>query len=153
MPLYFAYGSNLGQSQMLKRCPGASILGVAELAGYRLGFTRYSSGWGGGVADVIPDDAQSVWGLVYTLTEADLSAVDEYEGYPQAYDRFQANVESHEGAISGVWVYTVVNKKGFIPPTSSYMGLIKSAAAGLSFPRAYRDFLDSFDTTPLEGMS
>lgn len=153
MPLHFAYGSNLAQSQMLKRCPGASILGVAELAGHRLDFTRYSSGWGGGVADVIPDEAKSVWGLVYTLTNANLDALDEYEGYPRAYDRFQANVEGQERTISGVWVYTVVNKEGFIPPTSSYMELIKSAAAGLSFPRAYRDFLDSFETTALEGRS
>ena len=58
-------------------------MGVACLRGYQLAFTRYSSTWGGGVADIIPAVGSEVWGLVYGLTDENLEALDVYEGYPR----------------------------------------------------------------------
>ena len=39
MTLYFAYGSNMSRALMGGRCPGASPLGVATLAGWRFVLT------------------------------------------------------------------------------------------------------------------
>ncbi|MDY0002073.1 MAG: gamma-glutamylcyclotransferase family protein [Polyangia bacterium] len=36
--LYFAYGSNLDQAQMRRRCPTAAPIGPATLDGWRLAF-------------------------------------------------------------------------------------------------------------------
>ncbi len=47
---YFTYGSNLDTEQMKRRCPGSLVRDVGRLKGYRLGFTCFSRGWGGGVA-------------------------------------------------------------------------------------------------------
>ena len=35
MTLHFAYGSNMSRALMAARCPGATVLGVASLAGWR----------------------------------------------------------------------------------------------------------------------
>jgi hypothetical protein len=32
---YFAYGSNLDPAQMARRCPGATLVGPAQLANHR----------------------------------------------------------------------------------------------------------------------
>ena len=82
MLLYFAYGSNLSRSQMATRCPGSSPLGAAVLQKYRLDFTTESGMWGGGVADVVEDDGNSVWGLLYSVTDDDLDRLDYYEATP-----------------------------------------------------------------------
>ena len=146
MPLCFAYGSNLSTNQMKRRCPDSKPLEIGYLKGYRLDFTRYSSGWDGGVADVVLDNNHEVWGLIYELTSADLSRLDDYEGYPYTYDRFQTSIQTLTGSISDVWVYTVVKKKSFIQPTKDYMQLIKNAAVELQFPEEYRLFLETIET-------
>jgi gamma-glutamylcyclotransferase len=147
MHLYFAYGSNLSQVQMRERCPGAVLQGVGVLRGYRLAFTRFSTTRRGGVADVVHDPGRSVWGLLYRLAPQDLKRLDQSEGYPHAYDRFQATIEDAEGRpISDVWVYAVVWKTEFVPPTSSYLRVIQRAAQEHGFPAEYQRALDYFRT-------
>jgi hypothetical protein len=77
---YFAYGSNMDPEQMRERAPGGRALGPARLAGWRLTFTRDSPAWGGGVGHIEPDGADEVWGVLWDATEADMTALDEYEG-------------------------------------------------------------------------
>ena len=147
MVLYFAYGSNLSQSQMATRCPGSSPLGAAVLQKYRLDFTTESGMWGGGVADVVEDDGNSVWGLLYSVTDDDLDRLDRYEGYPTKYGRLQATVEQGQGPVDDVWVYVVVDRKDFIRPSPRYLDIITSAAEEFGFPAEYRQYLDSIETT------
>jgi hypothetical protein len=143
---YFAYGSNLSVTQMLVRCPGAALIGVALLPGRRLAFTRHSQRWGGGVADVVLDPAAEVWGLLYTVTPQDLDALDAYEGRPWAYDRFRVRVEGPAGPRTGVWTYAVTNKSTFIPPSRSYLSVMQEAAREFGFPDHYTRALDAVDT-------
>lgn len=146
MPLCFAYGSNLSTDQMRRRCPDSKPLEKGCLKGYRLDFTGYSSVWNGSVADIVVDPGSEVWGLIYELSAEDLSRLDDYEGYPQLYTRFQTSVESLTGSISDVWVYTIVRKDNFIPPTREYMHIVKKAASELKFPETYRSYLDTIQT-------
>src|SRR4030042_1135643 len=128
MPLYFAYGSNLDAEQMKRRCPESRIITTGCLRGFCLNFTWYSSGWGGGVADVVIDPQREVWGLIYELTERDLKLLDYYEGYPKFYTRFQTSIKTSERIFNDVWVYEVVSKNAFIPPTRLYLEIIKRGA-------------------------
>jgi len=146
MQLYFAYGSNLSTSQMKERCCRPKPLEVGCLKRYRLDFTHYSHTWKGGVADVVEDPDYEVWGLVYELSMKDLHRLDDYEGYPDIYTRFQTSIKAQLGSISNVWVYTVVKKKNFIPPTKAYIELIKSSAVKLVFPDTYCSYLDMIET-------
>jgi gamma-glutamylcyclotransferase (GGCT)/AIG2-like uncharacterized protein YtfP len=147
MPLYFAYGSNLSTSQMTRRCPTCKTLKIGCLEGYRLAFNYYSSGWNGGVADIVVDAESEVWGLIYELSKEDLQCLDNCEGYPDVYTRFQTSIKTRSGTISNVWVYTVVQKKNFVPPTKAYIEIIKSAALRFQFPETYLSYLETVETS------
>lgn len=90
--LFFAYSANMDKRRMQARCPSVLFLGPARLPGHRLDFTRYSPRWNGGVADVIVDPAHSVWGLLYSIEDADLAALDTLEQYPDGYTRKKVTV-------------------------------------------------------------
>ena len=136
---YFAYGSNLDLAQMKIRCPSSELISKGSLSGYRLTFNRYSSGWGGGVADVIQDQDSKVWGLVFKLSNSDLKRLDNYEGcyndQTSLYERWKAVINTPKGQISDVWVYTVVEKQKFVRPTLEYLQIIKDAAVRWNFPK------------------
>ncbi len=140
---YFAYGSNLDLLQMKRRCPSSELISKGSLPGYRLTFNRYSSGWGGGVADVIQDQGSEVWGLVFEISDSDLERLDRYEGcyndQTSLYERWKAVINTPDGQVSDVWVYTVVEKQKFVPPTSEYLQIIKDAAVKWNFPKSYQD--------------
>ena len=146
MRYYFAYGSNLDRQKMCDRCRSSRVLGVARLAGYRLGFTRYSSGWEGGVADVLVSPQDEVWGLIYQIDDNDLFELDKFEGYPKAYTRFQTSVRLGTGLLEDVWVYMVADKEAHIAPTVKYLNIIKMAAAELNFPKSYCEELETIST-------
>ena len=147
MPLYFAYGSNLDVQQMQHRCAEAvRLIAPGCLRGYTLVFNAYSSSWGGGVADVVIAPQREVWGLVYDVSPAGLEHLDVYEGYPHLYTRFQGAIETAQGMLSEVWIYTVVNKQAFIPPSQAYLVILQRAARDFGFPEVYRALLESIET-------
>ena len=110
-PLYFAYGSNLDAQQMRARCPGAEPLERARLAGHRLAFSHYSTRWSGGAADVVPDPAAAVWGLVYAMGPEDFARLDPFES---GYDRVELEVEVGGRGV-GVTSYAVRERAQFAP--------------------------------------
>ena len=63
---YFAYGSNLVLARMRERVPSAHPLGAARLSGMCLTLDKRGSD-GSGKANLTPDDAGHVWGVVYAL--------------------------------------------------------------------------------------
>ena len=138
---YFAYGSNLDLPQMKRRCPSSKLISKGSLSGYRLTFNTFSSGWGGGVAEVIQDHGSKVWGLVFELSDTDLERLDRYEGYHKdwtsLYERWKTVIDTPNGQVSDVWVYTVVEKQKFVKPTLEYLQIIKDAAVKWNFPKAY----------------
>ena len=44
--------------------------------------------------------------------------LDYYEGYSNSYTRFQVSVNSKTGTYPDAWVYEVVNKSEFVPPST-----------------------------------
>ena len=144
---YFAYGSNLDLLQMKKRCPLSKLISKGKLPGYRLTFNRYAEGWDGGVADVIQDEGSEVWGLVFEISDSDLVRLDHYEGYykdkTSLYDRWKTVIDTPNGQIQDVWVYTVVEKEKFVQPTLEYLQIIKDAAVKWDFPKDYRQAVET----------
>lgn len=87
---YFAYGSNMDEQDMRRRCPGSRPLGSARLDGHRLAFTRRSIRSATGVADVLPTPGHTVWGALYELDEDEFEVLDRKEGVGWAYVRAKA---------------------------------------------------------------
>ena len=83
--LYLAYGSNMLPDTGASFVPGATALGVARLPDYRLAERLY--------ADIDFSEGESVFGVLYLITERDMRSLDAYEGYPKVYRREWLEVE------------------------------------------------------------
>lgn len=114
--LVFAYGSNLREEQMRARCPSAKVVEVVRLSKHTLAFVGYSRTWGGAVATVVADAHDSVDGLLYRVSDADLRTLDAYEGAPHVYARAMCAVQGSKMRFRA-WVYQHQNP---IPDGPSY---------------------------------
>jgi gamma-glutamylcyclotransferase len=140
--LYFAYGSNMEPRRMKRRAPHCRSLGPARLPGHRLDFTRYSTGFHGGVADVVPDPEAEVWGVLYEVEESDLEGLDEYEGVPVGYRRDTVSVIDQKGREREASVY-VANRTGHFAPRRAYMDLLLRGAREQGLPEEWIRHLES----------
>ena len=132
--------TNLSPTQMRSRCKSARLVTTGRVSGYRIGFTRYSTGWGGGVADLIEESEGVVWGTVYELSGEDLKRLDDYEGVPWAYRRFRIEVMSSGPSgeqIFPAWAYVVVNKGAELEPSEPYRRTIVDGARDVGLPPRY----------------
>lgn len=93
---YLAYGSNLCEERMAKRCPDAQVVGTANIPGYRLLFKKSGSGF---YATIEQDANCCVPTLVYKISEYDEALLNRYEGYPKFYYKryFQLPVRTLKG--------------------------------------------------------
>ncbi len=146
MSYYFAYGSNMDAAQMHERCPNARLLGKASLPGYMLDFRIYSPKRESGCADIVLVPGEVVWGLLYDVTEKDITSLDTYEGVPQSYRRIRVRVIDALGKKYKADAYEVVQKSPFQKPSQEYLGLLITAAREFSFPDAYIKRLSSIET-------
>jgi gamma-glutamylcyclotransferase (GGCT)/AIG2-like uncharacterized protein YtfP len=149
--LYFAYGSNMDPQQMRDRCPGARALSAAKLAGASLFFTQDLAGWPGGVASIRKDPSDEVWGVLWDVTPGHVAALDEYEGYPEAYDRIVVTVTDDRGQHEA-WAYVAVPTED-ARPTPVYMEGIVRGATAHGLPRHYVDRLRRLMFRSHEGSS
>ena len=74
MKCYFAYGSNMWNEQMRKRCPQSRKIGVAVLPGYRWIITTR------GYASMVESPEEQVEGVLFEISESDEQALDRFEG-------------------------------------------------------------------------
>jgi gamma-glutamylcyclotransferase (GGCT)/AIG2-like uncharacterized protein YtfP len=114
---YFAYGMNTHLGQMAQRCPTAEVVGAAELPDHELEFAYH--------CNVKPAPGSSVPGLLWTITDQDLEALDWTEGYPAYYDRVRVPVVIDGLALNAV-VYFMPGKTQPCPPSRGYLDLVRS---------------------------
>ncbi len=138
--LYFAYGSNMDRKQMRYRCPDSTFLFVACLKDYKIGFTKYSSGWDCGVADIIESKGDNVWGLVYNISKKDLISLDQYEGHPNYYRQKKVKIFRDDIAYDTL-TYKVVEKEDFIKPSYNYIRILIETSEKYNFPNEYHKYL------------
>jgi gamma-glutamylcyclotransferase (GGCT)/AIG2-like uncharacterized protein YtfP len=113
--LYFAYGMNTNPGEMALRCPGAKSLGHARLINHAFRFAQH--------ADVEPCDGSYVDGVLWDITDNNLKALDQLEGYPYYYDRVVSSVI--QGARTfHVLVYRMQPGRRDSEPTRGYYNLI-----------------------------
>ena len=97
--LYFAYGSNLYVEQMKNRCPECEEISSATLLGWKLEEVLY--------ANITKSKNHTVYGALYSISENDLNALDDYEGYPDFYNRRIVDVIDKNGLTQSAIVYTM----------------------------------------------
>jgi gamma-glutamylcyclotransferase (GGCT)/AIG2-like uncharacterized protein YtfP len=145
MMLYFAYGSNMCEDQMVERCPSARFVGIATLRDYKLAFTRRSKTRRCGVADAIESPGQVLWGVVYELRDSDIDSLDQSEGYRpgrqvgNSYWRLESHVYLHndERERCRVWTYFAERQADPPKPNRAYADLIVGGARRWGLPPDY----------------
>lgn len=116
---YFAYGSNLDEGQMKRRCPGAKVVGVGTLQGYQLELYRH--------ATIVPKDKEQVPGLIWSIDERDELALDRYEGAPQYYRKADIKVLTGKGEVYVPAMVYIMNEQYHDPdeiPAAGYLQTI-----------------------------
>ena len=115
--LYFAFGSNLNQKQMKRRCKDSKYIGCYSLKNYKLVFRNYFLG--GGVADIQKDKNSTVLGAIYKISKKDEKELDVYEDYPKTYIKKYFKLLGKK-----VMFYYMPKKTMHVPPSKRYLNLI-----------------------------
>tara|TARA_Y100000816_G_C25623137_1_gene332576 strand:+ start:44 stop:469 length:426 start_codon:yes stop_codon:yes gene_type:complete len=115
--LYFAFGSNLNQKQMKRRCRDSKYIGCYSLKNYKLVFRNYFLG--GGVADVEKKNNSSVLGAIYKISKKDERELDIYEDFPKTYIKKYFRLLGKK-----VMFYYMPKKTKHVLPSKRYLNLI-----------------------------
>jgi len=115
--LYFAFGSNLNQKQMKKRCKDSKYIGCYSLKNYKLVFRNYFLG--GGVADIQKNKNSTVLGAIYKISKKDEKELDVYEDFPKTYIKKYFKLLGKK-----VMFYYMPKKTMHVPPSKRYINLI-----------------------------
>ncbi len=146
--LYFAYGSNLERDDWRAYCrrhglrsDGLLPLQSATAPDHALAFTRYSRTRGGGVLDILPRPGAAVPGMLFSVCEATLAALDHKEGVPHAYERVPITVLDGEGAEIAAFTYRVrpQARESFVAPHEDYLAVCRAGRAALGIDAAILD--------------
>ena len=126
--VYIAYGSNMVEEQMARRCPGAKLLGTGWLPNHRLEFYLH--------ATVERSRARGAC-VPVALWEIDREherSLDRYEGVPSYYTKRTETVVMEDGSQIEGMLY-VMNLIRPHPPTLTYYAAIRDAYIRLGFGR------------------
>ncbi len=139
----FAYGSNMCSGRLRDYSVSPERPGEpALLRGYRLRFNKPSKD-GSGKANVEPDPAGEVWGVLYALPDAHLAALDKGEG--PGYARQREVVQTRAGADVQAWVYVAVSPAAdpSLRPYGWYKRFLVEGAREHGLPNAYVQALEA----------
>jgi hypothetical protein len=129
---------------MRNRCPSARFVTVAKLPDHRLAFSRKSQARGCGVADAVRDPESCVWGVVYEISDFDLTQLDKHEGYRpgrsvNSYWRRECTVlvDDLDGQALTVTTYFADPEPNPPPPNRCYKDLLVAGARQWGLPADY----------------
>ncbi len=146
---YFAYASNMAPGVIARLCPRHRYVGVARLSDHRLAFTRRSVKTGTGVADIVQEPGETVWGVLYEICDDEIAAIDRKEGYDWAYTRMVLPVRLESSGSERMAVtYTVRSKEpGGVLPSRQYLDQVIAAARTRGLPGPYLERLEEISST------
>lgn len=133
MKYYIAYGSNLNMEQMIRRCPGAVVIGKTWLEGYRLTFRGSKDFTRAGVANVEPRAGSRVPVGIWRITEAHERYLDRYEGFPYLYYKQEFSLVVDGNRITAM-AYIMTPGRPWAPPTRSYLRTIREGYEDFAIP-------------------
>ncbi|NLN48493.1 MAG: gamma-glutamylcyclotransferase [Clostridiales bacterium] len=130
--LYFAYGSNMDEIQMAKRCPEAKLYGKARLDGYR--FIINSRG----VSSIIKQPDNYVIGLLWNISSNNETSLDSYEGVAsKIYFKEEVNVDCIKSTVKHTALVYIAIDDSPGNPRPEYLERIIKAADKFKFDPDY----------------
>ena len=93
---------------------------------------------------------ESVWGVVFEMSDSDLAALDRHEGVQMkhpAYARKSVQVVATDGRLLDAITYEVCTKaENEHAPNAEYLGLICAGARKWGLPQDYQESLANIKT-------
>ncbi|MBY0338092.1 MAG: gamma-glutamylcyclotransferase [Acetobacteraceae bacterium] len=129
--LYFGYGSNLNAEDWEGFCrrrgfAGAEMraVGTALLLDRELVFDRHSAARFGGALNLRERPGQAVEGVLFTVNEEALAALDRKEGAPHAYRRTPVHAIRPDGSVVEAMTY-IAPAERHTPPHEDYVEVVR----------------------------
>ena len=143
---HLAYGSNMNESVFRER-RGMHPLEwrAGRIRGYRLRFNLEGRPRGKAApANIAPDPAAEVWGVLYRITKADLVHLDWTEGVPiWRYRHLWVEAEDQTGERLEAVTYIADGKPVDGRPSLRYITLIREGARAHGLPEHYIRILEN----------
>ena len=130
---------------MQRRCPSARFVCVARLRDYRFAIARHSRLRNCGTANIFAEKGSEVWGIVYDVSEPDLTILDGYEdGYQREMLVVRSSGDSQDPVEALVYI---AQKEDTVPlPNPEYKRLIIDGARHWNIPESYCSMLEQIQT-------
>ncbi|XP_038159149.1 gamma-glutamylcyclotransferase a [Cyprinodon tularosa] len=154
--LYFAFGSNLLKERLHLKNHSAVFVSVGRLKDYKLNFGLWEenvqTSWHGGVATIESCPGEEVWGVVWTLSNENLSTLDSQEGVSQGeYSPLEVFVETEQG--TKLCRTYQMNNFHPSPPSPQYKQVVCLGAEQNGLPKEYLKNLEAIKTNNYSGPS
>ena len=137
---YFAYSSNMSFEHMRRLCGWHFfILGAATLPDFEFGSDLR------GYATIRPRKGSHVAGVLYEVDRQCMDCLDDFDGYPEVFDRIEVEVAGPDNHRHKAWVYAQAPEMfggRFIK-----QGFLKRVIAGARenrLPETWIKFLETF---------
>lgn len=138
--LYLAYGSNLNVRQMHFRCPGAKVIGTAEIRNYELLFKGSRSG---SYLTIEKKRGGKVPVAVWEVSAENEDALDRYEGFPTFYYKrnMNINVKFKDGTVErrAAFVYVMHEERPLGEPSQAYVDVCREGYREFGFDERFID--------------
>ena len=137
---YFAYCSSMNFHQMRRLCGWHfTMLGMAVLPDFEFGLDLR------GYANCRPKKDAKVYGILYNIDEHCLTALDEYEGAPEVFNRTEVAIQDKDGTERKAWVYLEKPQEfGGTQVNETHFKMIVAGAMAGHLPKEWINFLQSF---------
>lgn len=134
---YFAYGANMNFNTFLDRCVGAKFVDAGTLEDHRIIITSR------GVATVLPELGERVYGIIWKISEEHEQILDMYEGIKGGfYTKQQRSIsyECEDNRQIDCLVYVATDD---VPgkPRAGYLEDIIKYSETYRFPKRYMEHL------------
>jgi len=122
--LYFAYGADLCEPLLRRRCPDARVIGPASLRGFSLAFAGASKTWGGATLTLVPTAGTHVHGVLYLVSQLSLSDLDRIQGCPRRYERVTVKIADADGMRADAHAYCMRPPLAGGVPADAYLDVV-----------------------------
>uniref|UniRef100_A0A672YTI3 Gamma-glutamylcyclotransferase a n=2 Tax=Sphaeramia orbicularis TaxID=375764 RepID=A0A672YTI3_9TELE len=154
--MYFAFGSNLLKERLQLANPTAVFCTTGRLKDYKLNFGLWEEHvdnvWHGGVATIEFCPGAEVWGVIWTLSNKNLTSLDNQEGVRQGkYSPLEVTVETEKGLM--LCRTYQMNNFCTCPPSPQYKQVVCLGAEQNGLPMEYLKRLKVIQTNSYSGPS
>ncbi|XP_026204620.1 gamma-glutamylcyclotransferase a [Anabas testudineus] len=154
--MYFAFGSNLLKERLLLANPSAIFCTTGRLKDYELNFGMWEkhgdNAWHGGVATIECCPGSEVWGVIWTLSNEDLTSLDNQEGVNLGlYTPLEVSVETDKGLM--LCRTYQMNNFHACRPSPQYKQVVCLGAEQNGLPAEYLKRLEVIQTNSYSGPS